>query len=272
MLGSFLLMATGCQMLRSTQRVDVGSPANPAVPPENDPPQGPQQPTGHGLSVVQGNGQVTPARFAFPDALQVKLTDSAGHPVAGATVTWKSSDTQGALNFTQTTSLSDANGVASLSVTAGSIGTTESSRIVIVTASATIDGQAASVPLYETVAMAGSGGVSLPRAFFLESQATYTVPANGVLKGAIKIAVINSAGDQQGGPVPGVALTVTPIYPQGSDPSTLPHVSCQGDLVLTDLQGEATCDQVAGSQTGTVQVSVSVGRFVTYDKSSVQVQ
>jgi len=260
------IAVTSCQ-LKITSKTTHGGPGLPA----EDPPTFPSDPSGDpapgqpGLRGVSGDGQVTVTRFAFADPLSVALFDSYGHPVTGATVTWKSSDTQGALNLSQTTSQTDSYGVATLAATAGSIGPTESSRLVTVTATAVAEGKTYTRVFYETVAL------SAPRAFFLLSEPVYSVQASSVLQGALKVAVVAASGDQQGQPLPGVSLKVTPIYPNGVDPNSLPAVGCVGGTVLTNIQGEATCDLAAHAQTGTVQISVSVGRFVTYDRSSAQV-
>jgi hypothetical protein len=258
---------TSCLARTTTSSSGTGAPSGPA----NDPPQGHGPPSGDpppgapGLRARSGDGQVAVSRFAFPDPLAVQLTDSGGKPISGATISWSSSDTQGGLALSHSSTTTDADGLAQITVTGGTIGPTESSRLIAVTASVQSGGQTYSRTFNETVALA------LPSAFFLQSSAVYSVPAGGTAPGAMKIAVLNSGGDSQGLPLPKVALTVTPIVPAGADPSTLPSVSCAGGVVLTDVTGEATCDLVAGPVPGTIQLQVSVGRFVTYDKSSAQV-
>lgn len=269
LLGAGIALSS-CLTHTTATNLTGGSPSEPTPPLQNDPPptspgQSDPLPGQAGLRAQGGDGQVAVTRFAFPDPLAVQFTDSNEKPIPNATVTWSSSDPQGGLKLSQTSTTTDANGLAQITITGGTIAATESARLISVTASVKYGGQTYTRAFNENVVLA------LPSAFFLLSQATYDVPANGTSPGAMKIAVLNSAGSSQGLPVSKVALTVSSIVPQGTDPSTIPSVSCAGGTVMTDELGEAVCDLVAGPVSGTVQIQVSVGRFVTYDKSSAQV-
>ncbi|MGJ5815230.1 Ig-like domain-containing protein [Paludibaculum fermentans] len=72
-----------------------------------------------GFAKVSGDGQaVTPINTAFAQPLIVKVTDAQGAGVQGATVTWS---TTGSVTLSATTSVTGADGRASVTVTAGSV-------------------------------------------------------------------------------------------------------------------------------------------------------
>jgi len=67
------------------------------------------------VTIVSGDGQTTSAGSAFPQALVVKVTDSAGTAVPGATVTFSAAEG----TFTGNPATTDSTGTASVSYTAG---------------------------------------------------------------------------------------------------------------------------------------------------------
>jgi hypothetical protein len=81
------------------------------------------------VTVVSGNSQVAPADSTLGAPLSVKVTDQYGNPVAGVTVNW-SSDDGGIL--ANTTTVTDANGLAQDTLTLGERGTDDVSVSVIV--------------------------------------------------------------------------------------------------------------------------------------------
>jgi len=81
------------------------------------------------LTIVSGNGQAAPADSTLGTPLTVKVTDQFGNAVAGATVNW-SSDDGGIL--ANTTTVTDANGVAQDTLTLGERGTDDVAVAVIV--------------------------------------------------------------------------------------------------------------------------------------------
>jgi len=81
------------------------------------------------LTIVSGNSQAAPADSTLATPLAVKVTDQFGNPVSGVTVNW-SSDDGGVL--ANTTTVTDANGIAQDSLTLGERGTDDVSVAVIV--------------------------------------------------------------------------------------------------------------------------------------------
>jgi uncharacterized protein (TIGR03437 family) len=78
--------------------------------------------TGHGvtgLTIVSGNNQSTPTGRAFPLPLVVRAGDSQGNSVSGVSITW--TVTSGAAVIGTATVVTDANGQAATTVTAGAV-------------------------------------------------------------------------------------------------------------------------------------------------------
>ena len=81
------------------------------------------------LAIVSGNAQAAPADSTLGSPLTVRVMDQYGNPVAGVTVNW-SSDDGGIL--ANTTTVTDANGLAQDTLTLGERGTDDVSVSVIV--------------------------------------------------------------------------------------------------------------------------------------------
>lgn len=74
--------------------------------------------SGPGIEIVCGNSQTSPVNQPFPSPLVVKVVDAQGNRVVGASVNWAVS--QGGATLANASAVTNANGQASASVTAGS--------------------------------------------------------------------------------------------------------------------------------------------------------
>ena len=71
------------------------------------------------LSATSGDGQTATVNTAFPQALSVKLLDDRNSPVSNAAVTW--AVVSGSATLSSSTTNTDANGIATVNVTAGAV-------------------------------------------------------------------------------------------------------------------------------------------------------
>jgi hypothetical protein len=194
---------------------------------------------GQSVSIVSGNGQVTPQHTRF-EPLVVQVRNAAGVPAAGVTVNWTviEGNGQGLLgNFeTSASSVTDANGLASMDffqnpfsifgtsfaqsrVTAAALGATATfAETTIFTEFQSGLQQVNVYPQFAIERISGAAGTVHPSPFIVQ--------------------VIGLTG----GPVSGVAITVL-----AGDQVNEPSVACvtspgqQPGTVLTDASGTAAC-------------------------------
>jgi hypothetical protein len=209
------------------------------------------------VSIVSGNGQIVPQHSMF-EPLEVELRNALGQPVPNATVTWRVVEGNGQAtlgNFeTTATSVSDANGIASMRFYQNPFpifGTSFAQSKV----SATAGG--ASVTFTETTIFTDfQSGVPQVNVYLLSEIERLSGAAGTTWPREARIQVAGYLG----GPVPGVALTVL-----SGDPSSGPAISCvtapgqQPGTVLTDATGTATCALRFDGQPGGSEFQMRIG-------------
>jgi hypothetical protein len=90
---------------------------------------GPDDPGGaEAIAAHDGNAQVGTVGVALPAPLRVKLTDEAGNPVAGVTVTWSVTAGGGSITATSPT---DAAGIAAATFTLGATAGTQTAQAAV---------------------------------------------------------------------------------------------------------------------------------------------
>ena len=116
--GGWTVGAVGGNSLFATLSGVAGSPlifiataTSSAPPPAPGPPPPPQNPPA-AIAIFAGDGQTAPPGTAVPVRPAVKVTDAAGKPVSGVTVTF--SERSGSGTLTGATPVSDVNGIATL--------------------------------------------------------------------------------------------------------------------------------------------------------------
>ncbi|MEO7144338.1 MAG: Ig-like domain-containing protein [Bryobacteraceae bacterium] len=235
-------------------------------------------------TIVSGNGQLVTASTQTTVPLVVLVKDSNGNPIVATPVTF--SVTQGSVsascggsltsctngngstggNGNSVTALTDANGLASISV----LGSTslnpgipyQGSTINATSLNGNVNFSIVTVP-----SQLAGGGNSTPSAVetapTVASGRQITAQAGQIVKGAIVVVVVS----QTGTPIPGVGLNLV----NTSNSSLAAPASCNGGQPLTDATGTASCDLVATGQIGTFSIGVNVGNFNTQSSVNLTV-
>ncbi len=210
-----------------------------------------------GLSIVAGQGQIISelsSLSASSSLLTVKLTDSAGNPVANAPIVFSIQSGTGSLAGGSsfggggTTVSTDQNGLAATDFTASSVAPSPPSFSQTVISASTPSGN--SVTFYVSAVPAVFG---FPPALDLTSPdfgVTLTAQTGQTLKGALTAAVSSGTGTA----MPNIALFI-------SNPSNSAPAMCAGTFALTDATGHASCDLVATGPPGTYQITPSIGNY-----------
>lgn len=208
-----------------------------------------------GLTIVAGNGQVTPQYFNSSVPLTVEARDTRGNPIPNLPLTWTVTQGQGTIVAPPATT--DANGMAGAlfdgNVTPGLSFSQET---------VTVSSSVGSVNfLITTVINRLSNGsiAELPLVQLLSpppESRTLTGKAGSTIHGAIAIQVVDQSGIQSGLPIPNVGVHVV----NGDGSSGTPAAQCAGEP-LTDANGNASCDLVLTGAPGVYSISADVGEF-----------
>ena len=213
-----------------------------------------------GLVMYSGNGQVVPRGFPTEQPLRVRLTDAAGEPLVGATVTWElvsSSAFKGLVH--PATSQTDIDGIAE--------GRYSGPVIVATTTSWVAEQVTANVPGFDPVTFVVTTipeitfGTWAPPTYNLLTPlagATLTGQAGQILTGAIRVRARAIGGTDTGRGIPNVGVDLV----SDLDPSTNPTASCvgEGNAALSDTTGITSCDvRLGGVVGGPARIRVRVG-------------
>ncbi|MFB3776169.1 MAG: Ig-like domain-containing protein [Bryobacteraceae bacterium] len=212
--------------------------------------------TGGGLRMHSGNGQVVARGFPTELPLKVRLTNSAGDPIVGATVVWNIESGEGTVYPKE--SVTDGDGIAVANF-AGVPIVPPSVSFVQTTISASVSGfnpvefTMTTVPL-----VLGTGAVAKPLYTILAPTTTVIEGRAGqTLTGAIQVRVKALTGTNSGSGIPNVGVTLS----SDADPATSPTANCvgAGNTALSDATGLVNCDLRFGPVIGgPVQVKILI--------------
>jgi uncharacterized protein (TIGR03437 family) len=211
------------------------------------------------VSIVSGQGQVVRSSNIIATPMVVLVRNASGNPVTGATVTWKLSTGGGTVLHPTTTT--DSNGQTSNSFIGANVVTPTSFAQSVVSATY----QTANVGFYVTTAGVDSSGTIFVQA--IPSSPTFgqlpLVGQSGQIGSIpVKVRVQAILGFQAGAGIPNVAISAFPSV--ANNPSTL---ACQGGFVLTDSNGNATCNLVFGGKVGSGNFTVDAGGLTDFSFS-----
>jgi len=241
-------------------------------------------PSGANITILSGQGQVLPQNFSTVTTnspLLVQVSDGSGNPVAGASVTFAVNQGNGSLQVNSSyssttvpgptnnsfTVTSDANGKAAVDFQALSIvqGSGFQQTSVLVNAPGT-----ATLTFYvTTVSTGGFNQTPAPTAYLIAPQpgAVLSGQAGTVLPGAVVVRISSGSGT----PIPNVGVVLSN---GGLDPKAFPSGMCNvqgGGTLLTDANGNASCDLKLGPVLGTATITPVVGVSMTTPSFVIQV-
>jgi hypothetical protein len=218
------------------------------------------------IAIVTGNGEVLLTNWPDLDPLVVQVT-RAGQPVACETVTWTTSASTRTESNVMTT-LTDGNGLAHVELIGGNI--QPGTSFISGTATATIP--TGSVTFLTTTTWES------PQIGPVTASALLTQPNNNligpvkagtVLTAGVQVVVAADTGASVGAGIPNVGIRLTNAN-DISQPAP-GGIACVGGTVLTDAQGQGSCDVVVGSTPGTYPIAVAIGGFDTFPYVSVTI-
>jgi hypothetical protein len=191
------------------------------------------------VAAVSGSPQSAAEGVAFPAALTVVVKDTYNNPVPGATVTFFAPGSGASAALSALTAMTNANGEASITVTANHV-----SGSYFVTAS---------VPGASTPAtFALTNDVGLPSAFTAVSPLAQSAGLNALFATPLSVKVADASGN----PVPGIPVIFS--APLSGPTAILPALS-----VTTNAAGIAAIYPVANGVYGSYSVTASTPGFQT---------
>jgi uncharacterized protein (TIGR03437 family) len=218
------------------------------------------------LSILAGQGQLmradasTALGSAYGSPLEVLVTDSSGNPLPGIPVTFSVPNSNGG------TIVNNSGGT--LTVNTSSNGT---AQVDFLTTNLSPVNEVGYIQTPVTATAPGTNNVvfyitTVSALYFATihrvtptTDATLTGTAGSTLPDAVSVQVLSSCSNGCNVPIPNVSL----ILNEGNlNPSTNPTVSCSaavGGVVLTAVDGIATCNLVFGPVTGSGSFSYFVG-------------
>ncbi|MBC8164468.1 MAG: hypothetical protein H7Y20_01205 [Bryobacteraceae bacterium] len=237
----------------ATFTINVGDPALPGGGPVT-PPGG--TPLLTGLQIVLGQGQVVSENFSTAfnaEALQVRLYDSAGRPVANSPITWTLVQGNGSVNALSVAT--DIDGFASANFTASSLPGGVSFATNTIRASA--GGQEATFYVTALRRLRDAPG-SINVQVVAPQDRIINARTGDIVRNAIQFRIVTTLDST---PVPFVGLRVF----SSSGDSSFAGVQCQGGTALSDATGLLSCDLVVGARQGSINLAALVGSVTRFD-------
>jgi hypothetical protein len=213
---------------------------------------------GEQLELVSGNGEVVLSGWPGTDPLLVRATNN-GQPVPNETITWTTSGPLHA-SSNQTTSVTDASGLTSITVVGEQFTATTSWVDCTVTATSQ-GGRSVQFVVVNAYPGPAVGNPALAPLVQITSPASIDLghqKSGSVLSGGIQALVVAQIGpdDSKGIPQVGIRLADTQDWTQPAA-----GISCAGGTALSDATGLASCDVQIGTAPGSVGFQVVVGGF-----------
>ena len=219
---------------------DLDPDADPDPDANPDPDPDPTLDAERHLDLVSGDGQFMLAFWPAGEPLIVRVTDGAGRPVPGESVTWVV--TEGALAGPEGEGATDVDGLARKNIVGGGIDQNVSFTRQRVTASLA-DGQSVEFRA-TTTHTGGNGQLFEPSVYLLRPEGMLTGRAGEILADALQVQVALTTGPDTGHGLSEIAARLE-VGPDG-DPDG-PRASCVGGSVWTGDDGIAHCDvELAG--------------------------
>jgi Bacterial Ig-like domain (group 1). len=203
------------------------------------------------LSVLSGDGQVTPQNFQAEYPLVVLATDASGRPMPGVTVNWSLAG-PGILPIGAKTVTGPDGQTSNRFVGATIYGDTAFTQTVVTAATSS-----SSVSMHETTSGSDltSGSVFVQIAIISPVLGDILSDAGPAPIVKVLVSAVHQAGYQV---VPNVAVRLIPDVPDG------PSLACAAGTSLTDATGMSNCRVVFSGPTGSGNFSIEVGGFRTF--------
>lgn len=213
--------------------------------------------------MIAGNGQVVQTNFPAIVPFTIEVLDAARNPVPNVPVSWALScaaddygcTTQFPGTLFQPASQTDVNGMA----TSGYNQTYVPPGLSYTQATVTASTSVGSVVFKITASASLSSGTPALSAYLSKPIANTTITAQGgtVVPSAVQISVSAISGFSEGQPIAHVGVQIIDALTRLASPVAY----CNGiaDTVLTDTNGNASCDLVVSNMPGMYRLAVDVG-------------
>ena len=225
------------------------------------------------VTVISGNGQVicstcTNTIFRSFSQLLVKVTDASGNPIPNKNVSWSLLSYQGPLPFFATDTVTDGNGIASNFFTQASQPGSFAQQFLQSVLQGSADGVTARFTLTQ-----GLSDLNNHQLQFVNARLDSPAPGASLhgTAGGTGTVQVKAHVDAFGIPIPNASVRILTCPVEGctstasADVSKIASASCAtaagADIgsVLTDANGDATCNIIYGPVSGNNEFTVLVG-------------
>jgi uncharacterized protein (TIGR03437 family) len=200
--------------------------------------------------MVAGNGQVVQEQYETTIPLTIRVTDEAGIPVSGVSVSWSIAEKDAQLGtLNQPVNQTDSNGLATANFIGSAIQPGASFAQAVVNAATSVGTVSFAVTVVPTPPSVLFNAPTFSSGFTVTGTGGTTLPA------AVVAVVDAQSGIGLGAGIPNVAMFIT----DANDANTPPAVcNAPEGTVLTSSNGTATCDLVLSNNPGTYLLHANV--------------
>ncbi len=200
--------------------------------------------------MVAGNGQVVQEQYETTVPLTIRVTDEAGIPVSGVSVSWSIAEKDAQLGtLNQPVNQTDSNGLATTNFIGSAIQPGASFAQASVNASTSVGTVSFEVTVVPTPPLVSFSAPTFSSGFTITGAGGTTLP------GAVVAVVDAQSGIGLGAGIPNVAMFIS----DASDANTPPAVcNAPEGTVLTSSNGTATCDLVLSNTPGTYSLHANI--------------